>query len=287
MVWQYCWNAWATTLRLRRLVLLLWVINVLISATFMAPILVGLKTGLESSPIAWSLLDDSHQATLIDVANLVSRVLRDAGPGMAAGLALGLLLNVVTLGGIYGRLLAHKQGGDGQPLLQGFMRDCGQHFTRSLSLVFWGGLASGLCFLPVAGLRMAIERHENFTLSEHSVVWIRLLGWGAVLVWLVLTRLLLDLARAHLFVQGGPGALRSLWLAMQVLKQYPWRAFFSYTGVILMFAVLSWGLLAVRLWMPEQSMVAVVLAGVLGQLAVFFRISSRVAAASVSRAFVE
>lgn len=287
MIIEFVKEAVTSTWRLRRAVILLWIINSLISLVCIAPLAAAVAEGLSSSPIGWELLSKPNDAVLIDLVTLVGRTLQRVGMGMVAVLVLGVFFNIFTLGGIYGRLHALKQGGDGQRFLQGFMGDAGRYFTSSLTLVFWGVLFSAMLFLPIGLIRMAIQRHEDFTVSEHSVVWMRLLGLFLVLVWLSVTRMVLDVARARLFVPGGPSALAALWHALLALRQRPGVALVSYSTVIVTFALLSWGMMYFRVVLSETSIFWVAVATVLGQLAMLLRIGSRVATACVSRAIAQ
>lgn len=280
-------DALAQVLKSWRMVGILWCLNLGVTLLGFASVFAAMQKALSKSPIAAEMTSLLEGPLFIDLGFVLQRTLEKAGPNLMIALVLGGLLQGVVIGGIYGRLNAMARGGDGERLLSGFMGDCGRYLVRSYLLLVVGLVVSGLAFVPVALVRAWAKRHAADSVMETSVLWIQLMVGVLIVGWFLVTRVVVELARAQLFVPGGPGVLRAMVGGIQVFLRHPGRALGVYTVTILLVSGAAALVMGARVLMPSASTPWIVVGALVGQVAIVLKVSSNIACARAAQQLVE
>lgn len=280
-------DALAQVLKSWRMVGILWFSNLGVTLLGFASVFAAMQKALSKSPIAAEMTSLLEGPLFIDLGFVLQRTLEKAGPNLMIALVLGGLLQGVVIGGIYGRLNAVARGGDGEGLLSGFMGDCGRYLVRSYLLLVVGLVVSGLAFVPVALVRTWAKRHAADSVMETSVLWIQLMVGVLIVGWFLVTRVVVELARAQLFVPGGPGVLRAMVGGIQVFLRHPGRALGVYTVTILLVSGAAALVMGARLFLPSTTTPWIVVGALLGQVAIVLKVSSNIACARAAQQLVE
>lgn len=280
-------DALAQVLKSWRMVGILWCLNLGVTLLGFASVFAAMQKALSKSPIAAEMTSLLEGPLFIDLGFVLQRTLEKAGPNLMIALVLGGLLQGVVIGGIYGRLNAMARGGDGEGLLSGFMGDCGRYLVRSYLLLVVGLVVSGLAFVPVALVRAWAKRHAADSVMETSVLWIQLMVGVLIVGWFLVTRVVVELARAQLFVPGGPGVLRAMVGGIQVFLRHPGRALGVYTVTILLVSGAAALVMGARVLMPSVSTPWIVVGALVGQVAIVLKVSSNIACARAAQQLVE
>lgn len=280
-------DALAQVLKSWRMVGILWCLNLGVTLLGFASVFAAMQKALSKSPIAAEMTSLLEGPLFIDLGFVLQRTLEKAGPNLMIALVLGGLLQGVVIGGIYGRLNAMARGGDGEGLLSGFMGDCGRYLVRSYLLLVVGLVVSGLAFVPVALVRAWAKRHAADSVMETSVLWIQLMVGVLIVGWFLVTRVVVELARAQLFVPGGPGVLRAMVGGIQVFLRHPGRALGVYTVTILLVSGAAALVMGARVLMPSASTPWIVVGALVGQVAIVLKVSSNIACARAAQQLVE
>jgi hypothetical protein len=207
-----------------RLLLILWVINVLFALLIAGPFF-----ALFSSDLGHSLLGRNLQALdFIWLGDLIFRY-QDVAPAALAAVAIPVVLYALVYvflnGGIIGRLL----DGEGRTTLQSFFSDCGRYFWRFVrlflvSLLFYA-LAFGVVLEAVAALLKPISEKA---LTEWPDFWISAFHSVAALLFLSLVHMIFDYARIRVVAEDDRQVLRALIAALRFVGRRFFRAWFLY-----------------------------------------------------------
>lgn len=214
----------ATASRRPRLLLILWVINVLF-----ALIIAGPFFALFSSDLGHSLLGRNLQTLdFIWLGDVIFRY-QDAAPAALAAVAIPVVLYALVYvflnGGIIGRLL----DGEGRTTPQTFFSDCGRYFWRFVrlflvSLLFYA-LAFGVVLEAVSALLKPVSEKA---LTEWPDFWISALHSVAALLFLSLVHLIFDYARILVVSEDDRRVGHALMTALRFVGRRFFRACFLY-----------------------------------------------------------
>jgi hypothetical protein len=223
-----------------RVLLDLWVINVLFSLLVAAPLLFLFQQNLGHSFLG-------RELRTFDFLWLGEAVYRyqNVGPAVTGGLLAAavfyLLLYVFLNGGLIGRLL---DGGAGTKLAA-FFGDCGRYFWRFLrlfllSLPFYA-VAFGILWSLLSAVLGPWERNA---LTEWTVVTLSGVETAFTLLLLTLVHMIFDYARIIVVADDEPRVLRALGGAFAFIG----RRFFRAWGLYLLIAAILLGGAALYLY---------------------------------------
>lgn len=222
----------ATASRRPRLLLILWVFNVLFALLIAGPFF-----ALFSSDLGHSLLGRNLQALdFIWLGDLIFRY-QDVAPAALAAVAIPVVLYALVYvflnGGIIGRLL----DGEGRSTLQTFFSDCGRYFWRFvrlflISLLFYA-LAFGVVLEAVSALLKPVSEKA---LTEWPDFWISALHSVAALLVLSLVHIIFDYARILVVSEDDHRVRHALMTALRFVGRRFFRAWFLYLLIAAGFA---------------------------------------------------
>ncbi len=213
-----------TASRRPRLLLILWVINVLFALLIAGPFF-----ALFSSDLGHSLLGRNLQTLdFIWLGDLLFRY-QDVAPAALAAVAIPVVLYAIVYvflnGGIIGRLL----DGEGRTTPQTFFSDCGRYFWRFVrlflaSLIFYA-LAFGVVLEALSALLKPVSEKA---LTEWPDFWISGLHSVAALLFLSLVHMVFDYARILIVAEDDRRVLHALVTALRFVGKRFFRAWFLY-----------------------------------------------------------
>jgi hypothetical protein len=213
-----------TASRRPRLLLILWVINVLFAVLIAGPFFALFK-----SDLGHSLLGRNLQAVdFIWLGDLLFRY-QDVAPAALAvvttPVVLYTLVYVFLNGGIIGRLLDRE----GRTTPQTFFSDCGRYFWRFVrlflvSLLFYA-LAFGVVLEAVSALLKPVSERA---LTEWPDIWISGLHSVLALVFLSLVHMVFDYARITVVADDDRRVLHALRAALRFVGRRFFRAWSLY-----------------------------------------------------------
>ncbi len=257
-----------TTFRKPRLLVILWVVNIVYAAAVAFPLVMIVQTELGHSYLGSNVRP-------FDLMGLGEALLKyqDAMPAVIGGLVVsGLLflgLYVFLNGGIIGRLLDRE----GRTTLQTFFGDCGRYFWRFARLFLASLVFLILTFGVILRVLSALAGLwiENASTEWTSVI-LRNLHFFAALLLLSVVHMVFDYARIAVVADEETKVLRALHHALNFLKKRFFRSWALYllivagfvAGTVLFYAV--FGLLS------GPTVLFVLLGFVWMQLNVLFRI---------------
>jgi len=222
----------ATASRRPRVLLILWVFNVLFALLIAGPFF-----ALFSSDLGHSLLGRNLQALdFIWLGDLIFRY-QDVAPAALAAVAIPVVLYALVYvflnGGIIGRLL----DGEGRTTLQTFFSDCGRYFWRFvrlflISLLFYG-LAFGVVLEVVSALLKPVSEKA---LTEWPDFWISALHSVAALLVLSLVHMIFDYARILVVSEDDHRVRHALTTALRFVGSRFFRAWLLYLLIAAGFA---------------------------------------------------
>ena len=222
----------ATASRRPRLLLILWVFNVLFALLIAGPFF-----ALFSSDLGHSLLGRNLQALdFIWLGDLIFRY-QDVAPAALAAVAIPVVLYALVYvflnGGIIGRLL----DGEGRSTLQTFFSDCGRYFWRFvrlflISLLFYA-LAFGVVLEAVSALLKPVSEKA---LTEWPDFWISALHSVAALLVLSLVHIIFDYARILVVSEDDHRVRHALMTALRFVGSRFFRAWLLYLLIAAGFA---------------------------------------------------
>jgi hypothetical protein len=283
-----------------RLVLLLWAVNLAVALPFAAAVAQELRGSLDRSRVHRELLagfdagwHGELQAEAGPLAKTFGPELLGAGaffenlerwwsggllavpPALVAAGLLHAGLWAFLLGGVLERL--REPGGAAAAGAAGFFAACGRHAFRFLRLALLSGVLYYLVYrLARAGFG-ALEVASRDVTSERSVlVWV-LAGAGITILLLATVRVVFDYAKIAAVAHGRRSAVGAAWAGARFVASRP----FATLGLWAAFALLGAVLLALYSLLPAFTGVAtwasVVLALVVGQLALAAKLALRLA----------
>jgi hypothetical protein len=222
----------ATASRRPRVLLILWVFNVLFALLIAGPFF-----ALFSSDLGHSLLGRNLQALdFIWLGDLIFRY-QDVAPAALAAVAIPVVLYALVYvflnGGIIGRLL----DGEGRTTLQTFFSDCGRYFWRFvrlflISLLFYA-LAFGVVLEAVSALLKPVSEKA---LTEWPDFWISALHSVAALLVFSLVHMIFDYARILVVSEDDHRVRHALMTALRFVGRRFFRAWLLYLLIAAGFA---------------------------------------------------
>ncbi len=261
-------NGMGTTFRKSRLLVILWVINVVTAAAVASPFLF-----LVQKELGHSFLGSNVQPA--DLMWLGEAVLKyqDALPLLIGGLVvpalLFLALQVFLNGGITGRLLDRE----GRPTLQAFFSDCGRYFWRYVRLFLASLVFLILTFGVLLRLLSALINPwvEN-AWTEWPAVILRNLHFLIALLLLSIVHMIFDYARIAVVADEEAKVLRALRHALNFLKKRFFRSWALYLLIVAGFVAGTVVFYAVHGLFSGPTVAFVLLGLVAMQLYVLFRV---------------
>jgi hypothetical protein len=213
-----------TASRRPRLLLILWVINVLFALLIAGPFF-----ALFSSDLGHSLLGRNLQTLdFIWLGDLFFRYQNVAAAALAAvaiPVVLFALVYVFLNGGIIGRLL----DGEGRTTPQTFFSDCGRYFWRFVRLFLVSLLFYALAFgVVLEALSALLKPVSEKALTEWPDFWISGLHSVAALLCLSLVHMVFDYARILVVAEDDRRVLHALKAALRFVGKRFFRAGFLY-----------------------------------------------------------
>lgn len=257
-----------TTLRKPRLLVILWVVNIVYAAVVAFPLVFIAQTELGHSYMGSNVRP-------FDLMWLGEATLKyqDAMPALIGGLVVaGLLflgLYVFLNGGIIGRLLDRE----GRPTLRAFFEDCGRYFGRFVRLFLASLVFLGLTFGVVLRLLSALMNLwiEN-AWTEWTSVILQNLHFLAALLLLSVVHMVFDYARIVVVADEETKVLRALRNALHFLMKRFFRAWALYLLIVAGFVAGTVVFYAVFGLLSGPTVALVLLGFVWMQLYVLFRI---------------
>ncbi|MGZ7066050.1 MAG: hypothetical protein ACXVI6_06825 [Candidatus Aminicenantales bacterium] len=213
-----------TASRRSRLLLILWIINVLFALLIAGPFF-----ALFSSDLGHSLLGRNLQTLdFIWLGDLVFRY-QNMAPAALAAVAIPVVLYALVYvflnGGIIGRLLDRE----GRTTPQTFFSDCGRYFWRFVRLFLVSLLFYALAFgVILEALSALLKPVSEKALTEWPDFWISGLHSVAALLCLSLVHMVFDYARILVVAEDDRRVLHALMTALQFVGKRFFRAWFLY-----------------------------------------------------------
>jgi len=236
-------NGMGTTFRKPRLLVILYVINIVFAAAVAFPFFIIVQTELGHSFLGSSVRP-------VDLTWLGEAALKygDALPALLGGLLVAALLclalHVFLNGGVFGRLLDRE----GRTTLPTFFGDCGRYFWRFVRLF----LVSLVFLLLTFGIGLRLLSALLDPLIESAVTeWLPLilsnLHLLAALLLLSIVHMIVDYARIAVIADEEAKVLKALRHALNFLKKRFFRAWAIYlvivagtlAGTVVFYAVLG------------------------------------------------
>jgi hypothetical protein len=276
-------TALASTARVWRIVLLLWVIDLGFAALLVTPLAAALFKMTSHSTGAQRLTGFFNSALLVDLFFGVSHDAGlAAGATLAATLLVAALVHTVTVGGVLGRIDASARGGDGFSAIAGFMADSGRYAWRSIRLTVLGIPLTLAVFIILQLVSTGIHAYARGQLYRSPVAWLELVRLCLALVLFVSARAMVDGARAAMFVEEGRSMWRALLEGIRLVARRPGPALGSYAlaGATLTGAAAV--VFFLRIELPEAGWAGVVFAFVVGQIAVMLRLAATVSTSAAA-----
>ncbi len=268
-VWQSIGNGIRTASRKPRMLVDLWLINVIFALLVAGPFFALFKADLGHSMLGRNL----RSFDPISLGDFIYKY-QDVGPAalalVAGGVLIYMLLYVFLNGGIIGRLLDREEGAAALPL---FFADCGRYFWRFarlflLSLVFY---AVALGAIPGA-LEALLKPVTENARTAWTGFWISNLRTVVTLLLLSLVHMIFDYARIIVVVREERRVLRALGAALGFIGKRFFRSWSLYllitAGWIAGTAVYLFG----RQVMPDTGLLWLGLFLVWEQAFIFFRL---------------
>ena len=227
-VFQAIGTGIGTTLRKPRLLVILWVVNIVYAAVVAFPLVFLAQTELGHSYLGSNVRS-------FDLMWLGEAVLKyqDALPAVGGGLVVSALLFLVLYiflnGGIIGRLLDRE----GRTTLQAFLSDCGRYFWRFVRLFLASLVFLILTFGVILRLLSALVNVwvEN-AWTEWTSVILRNLHFLVALLLLSVVHMVFDYARIAVVADEETKVLRALRRAFHFLKKRFFRSWALYLLII-------------------------------------------------------
>jgi len=221
-------NGLATTVRKSRLLVLLWVINIVFAAVVVTPLAVIVQHELGRSYAGSNvrLLDPSWRGeALLKYGDSLTAL----GGGLLMAALLYLALCVFLNGGIIGRLLDRE----GRPTVAAFFADCGRYLGRFVRLFLLSLVFLILTFEALLRLVSALISPfiENARVEWTSIILSNLHLLIALLL-LSIVHMVFDYARIAVVADEEKKVLRSLGHALKFLKKRFFRSWAIYLLIV-------------------------------------------------------
>ena len=282
-----------------RLVLLLWAVNLAVALPFAAAVAHELRGSLDRSRVHRDLLAgfdaDWHgefQAHAGPLAKTFGPELIGAGaffenlerwwqgdlvslPPVLVGAAIVYaVIWAFLLGGVIERLGAGPYGA-GAPGAAGFFGACGRSFFRFLRLVLLSGVLYYLVYrLARAGFGWLADALRDVTAERTALAW-TFLGLAVIVLLLTVIRVVFDYAKIAVVAEGRKSALGAAWRGLSFVASRPAGTLLLYGAVALAGLLLLALYAAVAPGPGHGTWIGVILAFLLGQLALATKLALR------------
>ena len=257
-----------TTLRKPRLLVILWVVNIVYAAVIAFPLVF-----LAQTELGHSYLGSNVRSFDLMMRGEGVREYHGALPAVGGGLVVSALLFLVLYvflnGGIIGRLLDRE----GRTTLQAFLSDCGRYFWRFVRLFLASLVFLILTFGVILRLLSALMNLwvEN-AWTEWTSVILRNLHFLVALLLLSVVHMVFDYARIAVVADEETKVLRALRHALNFLKKRFFRSWALYLLIVAGFVAGTVFFYAVFGLLSGPTVLFVLLGFVWMQLNVLFRI---------------
>jgi hypothetical protein len=258
----------ATASRRPRLLLILWVINVLFALLIAGPFF-----ALFRADLGHSLLGRNLQALdFIWLGDLVFKY-QDMAPAALAAVTTPVifyaLVYVFLNGGIIGRLL----DGERRTTPQTFFSDCGRYFWRFVRLFLVSLLFYALAFgVVLQALSALLKPVSERALTEWPDFWISGLHSVAALLFLSLVHMIFDYARILVVAEDDHRVLHALKTALRFVGKRFFRAWFLYLLIAAGFVAGTAVYAAAGQAIPSEGLAWTALGILWGQVFIAFRL---------------
>jgi hypothetical protein len=261
-------NGVGTAARRPRLLIDLWVINIVYALLIAAPLYALFKADLGHSLLGRNL----QPLDFIWLGDFIYKY-QDMAPAALAlilvPLVLYTVLSVFLNGGIIGRLLDR----DGRTTPQAFFADCGRYFWRFVRLFLVSLLFYALAFGAILGALSALFKPvlENAR-TEWTVFWISDLRTVIALLLLSLVHMIFDYARILVVAGNERRVLQALKSAFAFIGKRFFRAWSLYLLIGMGFLAGTAVIFLVRGHLPDSGLVWLGLGLLWEQVFIVFRL---------------
>lgn len=201
--------------------------------------------------------------------------LGDEFPGIVGAGVLYALLWAFLLGGVL-QWMVRPQGFEGGVISGTFFEGCGRYFFRFVRLAVLSGVLYYLIYRFARWLFHRLEWATRDVTSERTVLMWVLVAAALVVGLLVGVRVIFDYAKVMMATENRHGVLLTAWAALRFVAVHPVRTLGLYGGIALLWVVIL-GLYALLAPGPGQSTwLGVVAAFLVGQLMLIVRLGLRV-----------
>jgi hypothetical protein len=260
------------------MIVLLLVLNIILTIPLAAPIFLLIVQTTSGTLAADRMFADKIDVGwIIDVFNqqMPGFSLEAIGAQMAALLVVMgltyLLLNALLSGGI----IEVFASDDGLFTMQKFWSGCGRYFWRFFRLMLISLIFYGAAFVIYAVIRRSIANFDEQSTAYQSVVYRR---WTAMILLALMcafVNMVFDYAKIGAAVNNGRFMFRETFKS----SRFSWRNFFKTCGLYLTILIIGLAIFALPVWVrsmvDQSSAAAVLLAIMLGQIAIAARVWTR------------
>jgi hypothetical protein len=292
-------NGFARLGRAWRMVLLLWLVNVALAAPFAVALAADLDASLGRSRVHENLLEGFDMGWQGELQEGARGLVETFGPELLRGGAFfenlerwwqGDLVSLppvlvgaaivyaviwaFLLGGVIERLGAGPYGA-GAPGAAGFFGACGRSFFRFLRLVLLSGVLYYLVYrLARAGFGWLADALRDVTAERTALAW-TFLGLAVIVLLLTVIRVVFDYAKIAVVAEGRKSALGAAWRGLSFVASRPAGTLLLYGAVALAGLLLLALYAAVAPGPGHGTWIGVILAFLLGQLALATKLALR------------
>jgi hypothetical protein len=255
--------------RKRRIIIYLWIINLLFAAVAAAPIYSLIKKDLAPSLMGDRMLEKFDFFWLGDFVYKYSDIFPVILTLVLVPLIVYMLLNIFLSGGIIGRLNDEEE----RVRLKDFFADCGRYFWRFFRL-FLLSIPVYLIFVmllnSIAGAVMEIFT-KNAVTEWPSVITANLKIVIFVLLFSIVN-MVLDYTKIKLVLEDSTKVFKGFWHSVKFVFRRFFKAWALYLMVGLIFVIVSFIYLEVSTALPGHTMTFIVLTFILHQAYIMLRL---------------
>lgn len=266
-------------LRAKRLLWMVWSVQLCLTMLLVMPISVPLASQLNYSLEASQMTGFFGDPMMVDVALSLQPTMKELAGAYVLTLPLILLAQIFCYGGIFALLSSTDASSEGRATFTHFLREGGARFGTSLRLSLCGVGMTLLCMIPYFALNSFAQKYAMEGLHSTAAAWLKFCAaiLGGLLF--LLSRVWLDLARARALSTRTIAVLSSVGISARQLFRQPVRLCAAYALAGIPWALLGGLLLLVRMAIPEPGIGFIVAAFVLGQGAILCRTAITLACA--------
>ena len=266
-------QGFSLTYRKRRIIIYLWIINLVFAAIAAAPIYSLIKKDLAPSLMGDRMLERFDFLWLGDFVYKYSDIFPIIVTLVLVSSILYMLVNVFLGGGIIGRLKVEEE----RVTLKDFFADCGRYFWRFFRLF----LLSIPVYLVFVVLLHAVASAVMGLFTKNAVTeWPSLIFGNLKIILFILlfsiVNMVLDYTRIKLVLTDGGKVFKAFRQAVKFVFRRFFRAWILYLMVGLIFVIGSFIYLEVSTALPGHNMMFILVTFVLQQVYIMLRLSVKV-----------